>query len=162
MKKECPANVNLFVSPDIDLGADITEAETVNLYLHRTTAVALMGEMTADQLMRTIDDLAFLTTQLTAKLAGAVKNHEVNHQLETDRERTLPAKLLRLAEIPDSATVDVEISKGEIHITMVDEDDPEEGIDDDLPIPIMEYLSDCGISIPALRRTLKSDESIQI
>lgn len=161
MKKECPANVNLFASPDIDLGVDIAEAETVNLYLHRTTAVALMGEMTADQLMRTIGDLAFLTTQLTAKLADAVKTHEVNRQFETDEEEPLPTKLLKLAEIPDGATLDVEISKGEIHIIMA-ENDENEGIDDDFPIPILEYLSDCGISIPALRRTIESDERIQI
>lgn len=162
MKKECPEKVNLFASPDIDLGADITEAETVNLYLHRTTVLALMGEMTVDQLMRTVDDLAFLTTQLTAKLADAVKNHEVNHQLEVDEEETLPTKLLKLAEIPDGATLDVEISKGEIHISMADDSDEDEGIDDDLPLPIMEYLSDCGISMTALRRALDSDTRIQI
>ena len=163
VKKEYPANLNLFASPDIDLGADIMDAETVNLYLHRTTAVGLMAEMTVDQMVRTIDDLAFLTTQLTAKLVDAIKNHEINTQHNTVDEVALPSRLLKLAEIPDSATLDVEISKGAIHITMSeDEDDEESGFEDDLPLPIRSYLAGCGISETALRNALRSDIRIRV
>ena len=163
MKKDYPANLNLFASPDLDLGADIMDAETVNLYLHRTTAVGLMAEMTVDQMVRTIDDLAFLTTQLTAKLVDAIKNHIINRNSGADNDVSLSAKLLKLAEIPEGASLDVKVSKGAIQITAAeDEDDGECEIDDDLPLSILSYLSGCGISEDILRHALHSDIRIQV
>ena len=163
MKKNFPANLNLFASPDLNLGTDIMAAETVNLYLHRTTAVGLMGEMTVGQMVRTIDDLAFLTTQLTARLVDVIKNHEVNHVTGMDDELALPDRLLKLAEISENAALKVKISKGSIHIAEAEDvDDEENGIDDDLPIPILNYLSECGISESILRHALRSNIRIQI
>lgn len=163
MKKDYPANLNLFASPDLDLGADIMDAETVNLYLHRTTAVGLMAEMTVDQMVRTIDDLAFLTTQLTTKLVDAIKNHIINRISSVNNEVSLSAKLLKMAEIPEGASFDVKVSKGAIQITAAESEDDEEcGIYEDLPLPILSYLSECGISEDILRHALHSDIRIQV
>lgn len=163
MKKDYPANLNLFASPDLNLGADIMDAETVNLYLHRTTAVGLIAGMTVDQLVRTIDDLAFLTTQLTTKLVDAIKNNIINPISCADNDVSLSPKLLKLAEIPEWASLDVKVSKGTIQITAAeDEDDEGREIDDDLPIHILSYLSECGISENILRHALRSDIRIQV
>lgn len=142
-----------FCLPD-EIVEDTTlkEADTIDFYSNRSSILMLDRQMTARQIISTVDMLNSVATTLILRLKSIAKEYE-----EKCRRVTIPEELLQAAGIPKNAPLTIEADDGEIYITVASED---EDLTETLPSFLVDLFSDCKLDFSALRFLFDSEEPI--
>ena len=109
----------------------------------------LKKNMTAREIIQTVELLDAVTTELLDRLKRAVLQHE-----EQYRRVAIPEELLQAAGIPKGVLLDICAGDGEIYITIAEEEPKE------IPSFLRELFEDCELDFGALRCLLESEEPI--
>ena len=153
MKTEFKPKITVkgFQLPD-EIVEDTTlkEADTIDFYSNCSSILMLDRQMTARQIIKTVDMLNTAATSLIMRLENAAREHE-----EKCRRVNIPEELLQAAGIPKNAPLSIEADDGEIYITVASED---EDLTETLPSFLVDLFSDCKLDFAALRFLLDSEE----
>ena len=142
-----------FTVPD-EIGSEtsLKEAEVLDAYSNRRAVLLLDREMTAMEIVQTVDMLSTVSTSLIMRLERAAMLHE-----ERCRRVSIPEELLEMAGIPKNAPLNIEADDGEIYISTVREG---EDLSEGLPSFLREIFSDCELDFAALRWLFESEAPI--
>ncbi len=130
----------------------LKEADTIDFYSNRSSILMLDRQMTARQIISTVDMLNSVATTLILRLKSIAKEYE-----EKCRRVNIPEELLQAARIPKNAPLTIEADDGEIYITVASED---EDLTETLPSFLVDLFSDCKLDFSALRFLFDSEEPI--
>ena len=128
----------------------LKEADTIDFYSNCSSILMLDRQMTARQIIKTVDMLNTAATSLIMRLENAAREHE-----EKCRRVNIPEELLQAAGIPKNAPLSIEADDGEIYITVASED---EDLTETLPSFLVDLFSDCKLDFAALRFLFDSEE----
>ena len=128
----------------------LKEADTIDFYSNSSSILMLDRQMTARQIISTVDMLNSVATSLIIRLKSAAKKHE-----EKGRRVNIPEELLQAAGIPKDAPLTIEADDGEIYISIASED---EDLTETLPSFLVDLFSDCNLDFAALRSLLDSED----
>ena len=130
----------------------LKEADTIDFYSNCSSILMLNRQMTARQIISTVDMLNSVATTLILRLKSIAKEHEAKC-----RRVNIPEELLQAAGIPKNAPLTIEADDGEIYITVASED---ENLTEKLPSFLVDLFSDCKLDFAALRFLFDSEEPI--
>lgn len=150
-KPKC-AGKGFCIPDEIVDGTTLKEAENLDTYSNRRAVLLLDREMTAKEIVQTVDMLNTVCTGLIMRLERAAMQHE-----ENCRRICIPAELLEMAGIPQNAPLNIEADDGEIYISAVREG---EDLPENLPSFLRELFSDCEVDAAALRWLFESEAII--
>lgn len=142
-----------FCLPD-EIVEDTTlkKADTIDFYSNSSSILMLDRQMTAWQIIKTVEMLNTAATSLIMRLENAAEEHEAKCRCVN-----IPEELLQAAGIPKNAPLSIEADDGEIYITVASEG---EDLTETLPSFLVELFSDSKLDFAALRFLLDSEEPI--
>lgn len=155
MKTEMKGNSakkGLHIPREIVEKTSLREAKKIRVYGNESSIVLLAEEMTAWQLIKTVDMLNTVTTTLVMRLENAAKEYEAKC-----RRISVPEELLDMAGIPKGAPLDICAGEGELYISVLDEEDD---LADALPDFLRDILSDTSPDFGVVRHLLESGEKL--
>lgn len=146
-----PITKGLYIPSEISDKTSLKDADRIDAYACNSAVLLLDKKMTPWQLVKAVDMLNTVATSLIMRLEKAARDYE-----ESCRQISVPEELLKLADIPFGAPLDISAGDGEIYISVAEEDDPLEH----LPRFLREFLDDEDLDSEALRLFLNSEESV--
>ena len=139
-----------YIPDEIAEETTLKEADTIDFYSNSSSILMLDRQMTARQIISTVDMLNSVATSLIVRLKSAAKEHE-----RKCRRVNIPEELLQAAGIPKNAPLTIEADDGEIYISIASED---EDLTETLPPFLVDLFSDCNLDFAALRSLLDSED----
>lgn len=146
-----PITKGLYIPPELSDKTSLKDADSIDVYACDSAILLLDKKMNPWQLVKTIDMLNTVATSLIMRLKKAARDYE-----ESCRQISVPEELLKLADIPFGAPLDISAGDGEIYISIAEEDDPLEH----LPRFLREFFDDGDLDSEALRLFLNSEEPV--
>lgn len=146
-----PITKGLYIPPELSDKTSLKDADSIDVYACDSAILLLDKKMNPWQLVKAVDMLNTVATSLIMRLRNAARDYE-----ESCRQISVPEELLKLADIPFGAPLDISAGDGEIYISVAEEDDPLEH----LPRFLREFLDDEDLDSAALSLFLNSEESI--
>lgn len=147
-----PITKGLYIPPELSDKTSLKDADSIDAYACDSAILLLGKNMTPWQFVKAIDMLNTVATSLIMRLKNAARDYE-----ESCRQISVPEELLKLADIPFGAPLDIMCDEGEIYITVSEEEDDAL---EHLPRFLREFLDEEDLDSEALRLFLNSEESI--
>ena len=132
--------------------SQLKKAEILDAYSNPGSVMLLQRQLTAMQIIRTVDMLNIIATGLIMRLEKAAMQHE-----ERCRRIHVPEELLEMAGIPEGAPLSINAAEGEIYITVAED---EEDLRETLPSFLRDLFEDCELDFAALRYLLESEAPV--
>lgn len=146
-----PITKGLYIPPELSDKTSLKDADSIEVYACNSAMLMLDKKMNPWQLVKAIDMLDAVATSLIMRLKRAARDYE-----ESCRQISVPEELLKLADIPFGAPLDISAGDGEIYISIAEEDDPLEH----LPRFLREFLDDEDLDSAALSLFLNSEDTV--
>lgn len=146
-----PIIKGLYIPPELSDKTSLKDADSIDVYACNSAMLLLDKKMNPWQLVEAIDMLNTVATSLIMRLEKAARDYE-----ESCRQISVPEELLKLADIPFGAPLDISAGDGEIYISVAEEDDPLEH----LPRFLREFFDDEDLDSAALSLFLNSEEPV--
>lgn len=152
--KFAPSRINkgLYIPAEISDKTSLKDADSIDVYACDSAILLLDKRLTPWQLVKAVDMLNTVVTELIIRLEKAAHGFEDNC-----RQICVPEELLIEAGILFGAPLDILCDDGEIYITVADEEDDAL---EHLPRFLYEFLDDEGLNHNALRLFMNSEEAI--
>ncbi len=132
--------------------SQLKKAEILDAYSDPGSVVLLQRQLTAMQIVRTVDMLNTIATGLIMRLERAAMQHK-----ERCRHIHVPEELLEMAGIPEGASLSINAAEGEVYITIAED---EEDLRETLPSFLRNLFEDCELDFAALRYLLESEAPV--
>lgn len=146
-----PITRGLYIPPEISDSTSLKNVDSIDVCACGSAILLMDKKMTPWQLVKAVDMLNTIAVSLITRLENAARDYENN-----SRQICIPEELLKLADIPYGAPLDISAGDGEIYISVAEEDEPLEH----LPRFLREFFDDAELDSTALSLFLSSEEPI--